>query len=387
MFEKNIKKSLLASLDKIEYGELHLTTPEGETFHSKGNKPGPIADLKFKDWRTVVNLKLKSDIGFAADYRDGYWETSDLKSLILLGLENEKAFGQYMKPNIFYRLFQKLGYLTKRNNIKQSKKNIHEHYDLGNDFYSLWLDKTMTYSAALYKNEAETLEQAQINKYQNIIDKLDNKNGSIIEVGCGWGGFAETALNSGNFSIKGITLSKEQHDYAKNRLANTNAEIAIEDYRIQKGSYDYVVSIEMIEAVGKEYWHTYFLKLKSLIKQNGKIIIQTILIDDNLFANYAKGTDMIRTFIFPGGFLPSMKQINFELNKVGLRCVNKEFFGKDYATTLDIWDKKFINAEQELIKLGFDKRFQRMWRFYLNSCSAAFTHGRINVAQLEITHA
>ncbi|AIT09976.1 cyclopropane-fatty-acyl-phospholipid synthase [Candidatus Francisella endociliophora] len=387
MFEKSVKKSILESLNKLEYGELYLTTPEGETTFTKGYKPGPTADLKLKDWRTVVNLKLKSDIGFAADYRDGYWETSDLKSLILLGLKNEEAFGQYMKPNFFYTLLQKLGYLTKRNNIKQSKKNIHDHYDLGNDFYSLWLDKTMTYSSALYKSENETLEQAQINKYQNIIDKLDKKDGSIIEIGCGWGGFAETALKNGNYSIKGITLSQEQHDYAKERLANKNAEIVIEDYRIQTGKYDYVVSIEMIEAVGKEYWNTYFSKLKSLIKEDGKIIIQAIVIDDKFFADYAKGSDMIRTFIFPGGFLPSIEQINLELNKVGLKCTNKEFFGKDYAKTLDEWDRKFIDVEQELIKLGFDKRFQRMWRFYLNSCSAAFVHGRIDVAQLEITHA
>ncbi|MED7819438.1 MULTISPECIES: cyclopropane-fatty-acyl-phospholipid synthase family protein [unclassified Francisella] len=387
MFEKLVKKNLLESLKKIQYGELHLTTPEGDTIFTKGEKSGPTADLKFKDWRTVVNLKLKSDIGFAADYRDGYWETSDLKSLIFLGLENEEAFGQYMKPNLLFKLLQKLGYLTKRNNIKQSKKNIHAHYDLGNEFYKLWLDKTMTYSSALYKNANETLEQAQINKYQNIIDKFGKKEGSIIEIGCGWGGFAETALNNGNYSVKGITLSQEQHDYAKERLTGKNADIVIEDYRIQEGKYDYLVSIEMIEAVGREYWNTYFSKLKSLIKQDGKIIIQSIVIDDKLFADYAKGTDMIRTFIFPGGFLPSIEQINIELDKVGLKCINKEFFGKDYAKTLDEWDKSFINVEQDLIKLGFDKRFQRMWRFYLNSCSAAFTHGRINVAQLEIVHA
>ncbi len=386
MFEKTVRKNLLESLNKLECGELYLTTPENETIYTKGEKQGPTADLKLKDWRTVVNLQLKSDIGFAADYRDGYWETSDLKSLILLGLVNEEAFGQYMKPNFLFKLLQKLGYLTKRNSIKQSKKNIYDHYDLGNDFYSLWLDKTMTYSSAMYKNQTETLEQAQINKYKNIIDKFDKKNGSIIEVGCGWGGFAETVLDSGDYSLKGITLSTEQHDYATKRLAGKKADIVIEDYRIQNGKYDYIVSIEMIEAVGREYWNTYFSKLKSLLKDDGKIVIQAIVIDDALFADYAKGTDMIRTFIFPGGFLPSMEQINLELNKVGLKCVGTESFAKDYAKTLDEWDKNFVNVESELIELGFDKRFQRMWRFYLNSCSAAFTHGRIDVLQLEIVH-
>ncbi|ADA79195.1 cyclopropane-fatty-acyl-phospholipid synthase [Francisella tularensis subsp. tularensis 79201237] len=226
-----------------------------------------------------------------------------------------------------------------------------------------------------------------LTKYSRINYKFDKKDGSIIEVGCGWGGFAETALTSGNYSLKGITLSEEQHAYAKKRLAGKNAEIVIEDYRIQTGKYDYIVSIEMIEAVGREYWNTYFSKLKSLLKEDGKIIIQAIVIDDKLFTDYAKGTDMIRTFIFPGGFLPSMEQINLELDKVNLKCVGKESFAKDYAKTLDEWDRNFVNVEQELIKLGFDKRFQRMWRFYLNSCSAAFTHGRIDVVQLEIVHA
>jgi cyclopropane-fatty-acyl-phospholipid synthase len=387
MFEKTIKKNLLKSLEQIKYGEIYLTTPEGDTFHHKGKEVGQTADLKLKDWRTVVNLKFKADIGFAADYRDGYWETSDLKALIRFGIDNEEAFGQYMKPNFFYTIMQKLSYLTKRNSLKQSKKNIYEHYDLGNDFYSLWLDETMTYSSALYKNNDETLKQAQINKYENIINKFDKKTGSILEVGCGWGGFAEVATTEGSYSVKGITLSTEQHDYAKNRLINKNADIVIEDYRIQQGQYDYIVSIEMIEAVGKQYWNTYFSKLKSLLKPDGKIVIQSILIDNALFESYLKGTDMIRTFIFPGGFLPSLEQIDIELKKVGLTCINKELFGKDYAKTLDIWDDNFITKESELIKLGFDKSFQRMWRFYLTSCSAAFDHGRIDVAQLEIVHA
>lgn len=385
MFEKYIKKNLLKSMKDIVYGEIYLTTPERETFHFKGSKAGETADLKLKDWRTVVNLKFKSDIGFSADYRDGYWETSDLKALIRFGIDNEEAFGQYMKPNIFYKSLQKLSYLTKRNSIGQSKKNIYEHYDLGNDFYSLWLDNTMTYSSALYENYDETLEQAQINKYKNILKSFNKKQGSILEVGCGWGGFAEVATAQG-YSVKGITLSTEQHDYAEERLVGSNAHIVIEDYRVQEGLYDYIVSIEMIEAVGRKYWNTYFSKLKSLLKKDGKIVIQSILIDDDLFDAYAAGTDMIRTFIFPGGFLPSPKQIDIELKKVGLKCVNKELFGKDYARTLDIWDNNFIAKENELIKLGFDKRFQRMWRFYLTSCSAAFDHGRINVAQLEITH-
>ncbi|APC97321.1 SAM-dependent methyltransferase [Francisella frigiditurris] len=386
MFEKLVKKQAFKILDNIEYGEIFLTTPEGEVVHKKGKYSGVSADILLKDWRTIVNLKFKADIGFAADYRDGYWETSNIKNLVLFSLDNYEAFDSYLEPSLLNKWLQKLSYLTKRNSIKQSKKNISEHYDLGNEFYKLWLDKTMTYSSALFKDQDESLEQAQSNKYKNILERFDKKSGSIIEVGCGWGGFAEEALNYGDYSLKGITLSEEQHKYAKQRLEGKNAEIVIEDYRIQKGKYDYIVSIEMIEAVGREYWSTYFSKLKELLKQDGKIIIQSILIDDKLYKSYASGTDMIRTYIFPGGFLPSMEQIEKELKKVGLKCTNKHFFAKDYAKTLDIWQATFSNKEQELLKLGFDKRFQRMWDFYLLSCSASFEKGRTNVVQLEITH-
>ena len=330
---------------------------------------------------------FKRDIGFAADYRDGYWQTSDLKSLILLALDNENIFQNYMTPNIFFKILQKISYLTKRNSIKQSKKNIYEHYDLGNEFYSLWLDKTMTYSSALFKSDNETIEQAQINKYQNIVNKFGKKHASILEIGCGWGGFEEVALKN-NYSIKGITLSKKQYQYSKLRLKDKGkSDIVIEDYRNQKGKYDYIVSIEMIETVGKKYWNTYFSKLKSLIKDDGKIIIQAIVIDDKYFDKYQKGTDMIRTFIFPGGFLPSTNQIDLNLKKVGLKCINKEFFGKDYAKTLDIWNENFVKSDTELLKLGFDKEFQRIWQFYLNYCSAGFINGKINVVQLEIINA
>ena len=386
MFDKIVKKSVLDSIKNIEYGELTLTTPENETIYTRGPKKGQKADIRIKDWRTFINLKLKSDVGFSADYRDGYWETSDLKKLIQFGLENENVFSDYLKPSMLHNLLQKLGYLTKRNSIKQSKKNINVHYDLGNDFYSLWLDKTMTYSSALFNEDAETLEQAQINKYKNIINSFDKKEASILEVGCGWGGFAEVALENNDYLLKGITLSVEQHKYATDRLKDKKANIVIEDYRIQQGKYDYIVSIEMIEAVGKEYWNTYFSKLKSLLKYNGKIVIQSIVIADELYKSYAKSTDMIRTFIFPGGFLPSQEQILKQLANVGLKCTNVTSFGKDYAKTLDIWHKSFCDKEHQLKKLGFDKSFQRMWEFYLTSCSAAFESNRIDVIQLEIEH-
>lgn len=387
MFEKIIKEKLLKSLSKIEFGELHLTTPEGDTFYFKAHNPGLSADIRLKDWRVIANLNVKGDIALAEDYRDGFWETQNLTHLIQFGLDNEKVFQGYIKGNFFYNCLAKLGYLTQRNTVKQSKKNIHAHYDLGNDFYKLWLDESMTYSSAIYKDEHDSLKEAQYNKYDRILDKITNSE-SILEIGCGWGGFAERAIQTKNCTIKGITLSQQQQSYANTRLEKYQdaAEIVIEDYRHQTGKYSTIVSIEMIEAVGRKYWATYFSKLKSLLKPEGKIFIQSIVIEDSLFKSYVKGTDLIRTHIFPGGMLPSRQVLNEHIRKAKLHCTDSYAFGADYAKTLSQWLENFTEQEKKLLQLGFDKRFQRMWKFYLASCIAAFKHKRIDVLQLEISH-
>jgi cyclopropane-fatty-acyl-phospholipid synthase len=387
MFEKIIKQKLLRSLEKIQCGEIHLTTPEGNTFYFKAGKPGKSVDIILKDWRVIANLNIKGDIGLAEDYRDGFWETQNLTDLLIFGLENEKVFQGYITANFFYSWIARLGYLTQRNTVKQSKKNIHAHYDLGNDFYKLWLDESMTYSSAIYKHNNETLQQAQHNKYDRILEKITS-SGNILEIGCGWGGFAERALQQGHTSIKGITLSQQQQQYAAMRLSKyeRSANIVIEDYRHQQGHYSNIVSIEMIEAVGKKYWPTYFKKLKSLLKPQGKIFLQSIVINDDLFKKYAKGTDIIRTHIFPGGMLPSKKILYARIKQAKLRCTDDYSFGLDYARTLSEWLQRFVQQEARLLELGFDKRFQRMWKFYLSSCIAAFQQKRIDVVQLEITH-
>lgn len=387
MFEKIIKEKLLKSLSKIEFGELHLTTPEGDTFYFKANNPGQSADMTLKDWRVIANLNIKGDIAFAEDFRDGFWETQNLTHLIQFGLENEKVFQGYTKGNFFYNCLAKLGYLTQRNTIKQSKKNIHAHYDLGNDFYKLWLDESMTYSSAIYKEDHETLQKAQHNKYDRIIKRISNFD-TILEIGCGWGGFAERAIQTKFCTVKGITLSQQQHSYASARLEKYQdaAEVVIEDYRHQTGKYNTIVSIEMIEAVGKKYWPTYFKKLQSLLKPGGKIFIQSIVIEDSLFKKYIKGTDLIRTHIFPGGLLPSRQALNKQIHKAKLCCTDSYAFGEDYAKTLSQWLENFTAQEEKLLQLGFDKRFQRMWKFYLASCIAAFKHKKIDVVQLELSH-
>lgn len=385
MFDRLVRTRLVKLLDKIHHGQITITTPEGDIITAKGANDGYKADIVLHDWRVVANLVIKGDVGFAADYRDGYFETTDLLNLISFGLQNESFFDNYAYGNSFFKLLSKLLYLTKRNTLKGSRRNIQAHYDLGNNFYQLWLDPSMTYSAAIFKSEQEDITTAQYQKYDRLLDKIKEPSAKILEVGCGWGGFAERAV-ARNHTIKGITLSQEQASYAQKRLENTKAEIALEDYRYQQGSYDYIVSIEMLEAVGKKYWPIYFKKLKNLLKPGGKILLQTITIEDKFFDQYAKNADMIRTYIFPGGMLPSEEKLHKELHNVGLKCDETFRFGSDYALTLKIWLDKFKSKINEVRNIGFNDNFTRLWEFYLCACIAGFSSQRINVVQMEISH-
>ncbi|TNF69751.1 MAG: class I SAM-dependent methyltransferase [Gammaproteobacteria bacterium] len=385
MFEKMIKNKLLSSLEKTQYGEIHLQTPEGNFYHFKGQKPGQNCNIILEDWRTIANLNIKGDIGLAEDYRDGYIHTDNLTKLLLFGLENEAIFSGYIRGNFFYQQLAKLSYLAKRNTIKGSRKNIYQHYDLGNQFYQLWLDETMTYSSAIFKSDRDTLAEAQKNKYDRILERIPS-SGNLLEIGCGWGGFLEQSAMKNNMQHKGITISEAQRSYANKRLGDS-ALISLEDYRIQKGQYEAIVSIEMLEAVGRAYWPIYFKKIKALLKSKGRAVIQSIVIDDALFKSYAKGADMIRTFIFPGGMLPSPTAMNQQLNLAQLKITDRFSFGQDYAKTLYCWLEKFKSQDASLISLGFDKRFQRLWQFYLAYCIAGFQSRRTDVVQWEITHA
>ncbi len=386
MLGKLASSHVFKKLDTLESGSLTVTTPDGVTRSFGGKSDGYTASITIHDWRVISNLIQSGDIGFADDYRAGLWETDDLVALNCLGLENRAAFDQVIDGNILSRGMSMLSYLTRMNTLKGSRKNIHAHYDLGNAFYKLWLDPTMTYSAAVYKNPADTLEIAQHNKYDRIIDQLDTFSGSVLEVGCGWGGFAARALERGDYGIKGITLSDEQHDYANARL-NNSAEIVLQDYRLQTGKFDNIVSIEMFEAVGERFWNTYFSKLASLLNTKGKAVIQTITMNEFDFPRYRKGGDFIRSFIFPGGMLPSPSRFEQEANKAGLRCSNRFDFGHDYARTLEEWLIAFDSKKSEILALGYDERFIRLWRFYLAGCIAGFRSNRTDVMQIELTHA
>ena len=367
----------------LDTGTFNVILPDGTRHVFEGKNSGENATLKLHDNNVIRNLFFKGDIGFAEDYRAGKWETDDLIALIKVSLMNKAALERMINGSALLRLFYRISYLFRLNSLRGSKKNIHAHYDLGNDFYQLWLDPSMTYSSAIFNNNQETLEQAQYNKYDRIIDNLGRNSGRLLEIGCGWGGFAEQVQTKGDFAVKGITLSEEQYHYAQNRLGK-NADIVIEDYRKQDGKFDNVVSIEMFEAVGERYWKIYFEKLASILNKGGRAVIQTITINEQDFENYRRGGDYIRTYIFPGGMLPNPSRFKQELEKAGLKLKETFPFAESYAKTLEQWLENFDKKYDEIKALGFDDGFIRLWRFYLAGCSAAFAVEKTNVMQAVI---
>ncbi len=385
MFDRQLTHRFLETLDRIQYGALTVTTPDGKTRSFQGPLPGISAVLILHDWQVVSGAMYRGDISLAETYRDGKWDTPDPIGFFEFAMQNQSVLDNYVCGGAFGRIASRMAYLFTRNTLRGSKKNIHAHYDIGNEFYSLWLDPSMTYSAAIFHQPDEPLQDAQHRKYDRIIERI-NPSGSLLEIGCGWGGFAARALEKGDYGIKGLTISQEQHDYAAGRLGN-RARIALEDYRHQEGLYDQIVSIEMFEAVGEQFWPVYFAKVKSLLAQKGAAMIQTITISDAYFDQYRKSGDAIRTFIFPGGMLPSPEKFRMESEKAGFHVADAFAFGQDYAHTLTRWLENFDARIAEVRAMGFDDKFIRLWRFYLTSCIAAFRHGRTDVMQWELRHA
>jgi cyclopropane-fatty-acyl-phospholipid synthase len=351
----------------------------------------PQADINIVNNKFYKNIITKGDVGLGESYIKQYIKTSNLTNLLrVLSLNIDNNFLLANSNFFMHKIGFKLINLLRKNSIKQSKKNISFHYDVGNSFYKLWLDNTMTYSSAIFTNKSESLEEAQANKYNRILDILENKLGknlNILEIGCGFGGFSEFALKR-NHKITAITISKEQYDYATKRLnkyiENKNCTLLFEDYRNINQQFDAIVSIEMFEAVGEEYWYGYFDSIYKNLKQSGIAIIQTIFIQDKYFNDYKNTTDFIRHYIFPGGFLPS--DINFisSAKKATLNCKDYLCFGLDYAKTLEIWLTNFDSKKDDIIKMGYSEEFIRMWRFYLAYCIAGFESKRIDVAQFEL---
>lgn len=385
MFTQRVTDQFLKKLDKLEYGRFELVLPDGKKRVFEGKNPGTVSSLSLHDWKVVANLATHGDIGFAEDYKAGLWETASLPNLLTCAMENDQVIENYIFGNGGMQFLNRFLQLLRLNTVRGSRRNISAHYDLGNEFYGLWLDPSMTYSSALYRSGAETLQEAQMNKYDRIIDRLNMRSGTILEVGCGWGGFADRALQRHDYGLKGITLSHKQQSFAQQKLRD-KAQIALEDYRHQSGKYDSIVSIEMFEAVGMEYWDTYFSKVKELLHDKGRAVIQTITIDDTRFDKYRQSGDFIRSYIFPGGLLPSPERFQAAAAGCGLRVTDRYDFGQDYARTLEIWLDNFDGKRAEVSALGYDDGFIRMWRFYLAACIAAFKTGRTDVMQVELQH-
>ncbi|MFN4328685.1 MAG: class I SAM-dependent methyltransferase [Limnobacter sp.] len=376
----------LKLLNKLKKGRLEMITPEGVHLLFGGESDKPSARITLRNWSVCTRALKSGDIGFAESYIAGEWETDNLANLLGVFLENRKAVEEVIYGSFLGGIAYKIKHLLNRNTKTQARKNIHAHYDLGNPFYQLWLDPSMTYSSALFDgNTSLSLEQAQDAKYQAMLDYLQPQAGQrVLEIGCGWGGFAEKACSAGA-SLVGLTLSTEQLAWAKARLENKGlgqqADFRLQDYRDCDGQFDHIASIEMFEAVGEEYWSTYFQAVNRLLKPGGRAAIQTITIDDSLFERYRKGTDFIQQYIFPGGMLPCPSKFRALAEKHGLRVVSEKRFGKDYAETLRRWRKTFMSQLDTVRKQGFDQPFINTWEFYLAYCEAGFEYESTDVFQ------
>jgi cyclopropane-fatty-acyl-phospholipid synthase len=386
MIDALTRRALLTRLDAATHGHLRLTTPDGRAHDFGGAQPGPRAAITLHDWAAARDWAARGDIGFADTYRAGRWETPDLEAAAAFFLANDAALGGAVTGRWRARAGAILTHALRPNTPAGARRNIPAHYDLGNDFYTQWLDPTMTYSAALFTDPQEPLEAAQARKYDRILARTGITSGRVLEVGCGWGGFADRATARGDYALRGITLSPAQAAYARARLGQ-RADIALTDYREQGGRWDAVVSIEMFEAVGARYWPTYFQKLSSLLQRGGRAVVQTITIREADFADYRRNTDFVRHFIFPGGMLPSAARFEAEASKAGLAVRDRFAFGQDYARTLRAWLGRFDAAGPALDAMGFDAPFRRLWRFYLAACAAGFAAGRTDVVQVELAHA
>tara|TARA_B100000575_G_scaffold153042_1_gene122102 strand:- start:27 stop:1256 length:1230 start_codon:yes stop_codon:yes gene_type:complete len=376
-------------LSRIKAGELRAVFPSNFQKVYSGARVGPTADIQINSWKLVPRLLLSGDMGLAESFLSGEWETSNLTQLILLGDINERALGNAVTPSKFINLIEKIRHQRRDNSKRGSRRNIAAHYDLGNEFYSHWLDNSMSYSSALFKDFGEKLEVGQNRKYQRLAKALKLKEGDqVLEIGCGWGGFAEMAAKEYKCNVVGITLSNEQAKFAKRRMQETQltnlVDIRIEDYRDVQGSFDKIVSIEMFEAVGEEHWRNYFETIKTRLKPGGLAGIQSITIANEFFDTYKKRPDFIQKYIFPGGILPSEDKLNNAVSSAGLKILDDYYFGKSYAETLRRWQSTFEQKWGDIKNLGFDEKFQKMWRYYLSYCEAGFETGHINVGQFLI---
>ncbi len=375
----------------LRAGHLDFVLPDGRRFRAEGPEPGPAAELTVHDPDIFARLVREGDLGFCEAYLSGGWSTPDLQALMdILHLAGDDLYDGFPGMGLL-RLFERARHaILRRNSRTQARRNIAAHYDLGNEFYRLWLDSTMTYSSARFDTGQESLEAAQRLKYASLIDQMGARPGDhLLEIGCGWGGFAEFAARERGMRVTGLTISEAQADFARARIRDAGlgdrVEIALRDYRDERGQYDGIASIEMFEAVGERYWPVYFETLRDRLKPGRNATLQIITVEDRRFEVYRRGVDFIQKYIFPGGMLPSPTVLRREVERAGLSVLRSIEFGESYSRTLRRWHDTFSERWDEIARLGFDERFNRMWSFYLTSCAAAFHSGTCDVTQITVS--
>jgi cyclopropane-fatty-acyl-phospholipid synthase len=376
--------------DKLRKGRVDFVLPDGRRFRAEGPEPGPVAEVHVHNTDLFTRLIREGDLGFSDAYLDGWWSTPDLQAFMdFVHTDNNEVYDGFPAMNLI-KWYEQLRFWLQSNSKRQAKKNISYHYDLGNDFYALWLDETMTYSSALFETGQESTEKAQIAKYKSMVDQIGVQPGDhVLEIGCGWGGFAEYAAKERGLHVTGLTISEEQYKYAVDRIAmaglSDRVTFKLQDYRDETGQYDGIASIEMFEAVGQKYWPTYFSSVRNCLKPGKNATLQIITVEDSRWEVYNRGVDFIQKYIFPGGMLPSPSVLRKEIETAGLHVAQSIEFGESYSQTLRRWHETFNEKWEQVAKLGFDDRFRRMWNFYLTSCASTFHGGQCDVTQITIT--
>ena len=374
---------------RMAYGRVDFVLPDGRRFRASGQNPGPVAEIVVNDPDLFARVVREGDLGFSEAYLEGGWCTPDLQAFMdLIHADNDDLYDEFPGMGLL-RAWEKFRFHLQSNSKRQARRNIARHYDLGNEFYALWLDETLTYSSGLFLTGQESLEAAQIAKYASLVDQMGVKQGDhVLEIGCGWGGFAEYAARDRGLRVTALTISREQYDYARKRIADAGlsdrVEIRLRDYREEQGLYDGVASIEMFEAVGQRYWPVFFQTLRQRLKPGGNATLQIITVQDKRWEVYRKSVDFIQKYIFPGGMLPSPSVLRAEIERSGLRIERSIEFGESYSVTLRRWHEAFNAHWDEISSLGFDARFRRMWNFYLTSCASGFQSGNCDVTQITV---
>jgi cyclopropane-fatty-acyl-phospholipid synthase len=372
---------------RLKRGTLDITLLDGRVVRMGGVEPGPKAAMTLHSYSFAPRLINGGDIGIAEAYLNGEWDTPDLTQFLYVFCVNYDLIQTMLGDKPLVRFLQIVRHWFNRNTRRQARHNIHAHYDIGNAFYSAWLDPSMTYSSALFEDDTADLTAAQHNKYRRLAEAIDLQPGQrLLEIGCGWGGFAEYVARTFGAKVVGLTISKEQRDFAQQRIQqaglNDRVEIRLQDYRDERERYDRIASIEMIEAVGEQFWPNYFSQLRDRLLPGGLAGIQAITIRDSSFKSYRREVDFIQRYVFPGGMLPSPQILKSLGERFGVPVIREHIFGQDYAKTLATWRNNFRNAWPNLTPLGFDERFRRLWEYYLAYCEAGFLSGNIDVRQV-----